>query len=138
MATDPVEQIERHRIATNFETDLTGTLKRLAMLPPSTTAPYLTVCLDWRPEGTNPFRRLATRFFEDKSNDILAQLKAHTPPQEALSDAVARIKEFLDGDLSHSAHGVVIVAGGADHVFEPVALGVSVPNRITTGPTPAL
>jgi peptide subunit release factor 1 (eRF1) len=48
------------------------------------------------------------------------------------------ISEYLHGELRPSAHGVVIVAGGADHVFEPAALGVPVPNRITTGPTPAL
>src|SRR5215211_4912506 len=114
MATDPVEQIERHRFPNAFEADLNATLKRLASLPPSTTAPYLTVCLDWRPEGTNPSRRLATRFFEDQSDDLVGNLKAHTPPHEALSDAVARVKDYLDGELSPSAHGVVIVAGGAD------------------------
>jgi peptide subunit release factor 1 (eRF1) len=138
MATDPVEQIERHRFATAFEVDLTGTLKRLANLPPSTVAPYLTVCLDWRPEGTNPSRRLASRFFTDRTDDLLGNLKAHTPPYETLSGAIPRIREYLDAELNAGAHGVVIVAGGEDQVFEPVPLGISVPNKITTGPTPAL
>jgi hypothetical protein len=138
MATDPVEQIERHRFENAFDVDLNATLKRLANLPPSTNAPYLTVCLDWRPEGTNPSRRLASRFFEDKSDDLVGNLKEHTPQHEALSDAVARIRDYLDGELSSSAHGVVIVAGGSDHVFEPVPLGVSISNQILTGPTPAL
>src|SRR5215211_8688322 len=112
MATDPVEQIERHRFPNAFEADLNATLKRLASLPPSTTAPYLTVCLDWRPEGTNPSRRLATRFFDDESQNLVSGLKAHTPQREALDESIARIKAYLDGELSSSAHGAVIVAGG--------------------------
>jgi peptide subunit release factor 1 (eRF1) len=138
MATDPVEQIERHRFANAFETDLRAALKRLAQLPPSTVAPYLTISLDWRPEGTNPSRRPATRFFEDESSALLEKFKEHTPEHKALSEAASRIKDYLDGELDASAHGATIVAGGIDHVFEPVALGVSVPNQISTGPTPAL
>src|SRR5918993_2116133 len=36
--------------------DLKATLPRLAALPPSTEAPYLTVSLDWQQEGSAPGR----------------------------------------------------------------------------------
>jgi Bacterial archaeo-eukaryotic release factor family 10 len=138
MATDPVEQIERHRFVNEFETDLDAILKRLAVLPPSMTAPYLTVSLDWRPEGSNPARRMATRYFTDSSNDLIGKLHQHRPKYEALSEAVTQIKDYLDSGLSASAHGVFIVAGGEGNVFEPVPLGVSVSNKIAISPTPAL
>src|SRR4026208_2568672 len=56
MATDPVQQIRELEHDTPLAMDLTATLARLAELPPSTKAPYLTVSLDWRPEGSAPGR----------------------------------------------------------------------------------
>ena len=56
MATDPVQQIRELEHDTPLATDLKATLARLAALPPSTEAPYLTVSLDWRPEGSAPGR----------------------------------------------------------------------------------
>ena len=56
MATDPVQQIRELEHDTPLAMDLTATLARLAALPPSTEAPYLTVSLDWRPEGSAPGR----------------------------------------------------------------------------------
>ena len=43
MATDPVQQIRELEHDTPLTIDLTATLARLAALPPSTEAPYLTV-----------------------------------------------------------------------------------------------
>ena len=56
MATDPVERIRAFEHETPLALDLPATLAWLAGLPPSTEAPYLTVALDWRPEGTAPGR----------------------------------------------------------------------------------
>src|SRR5918995_100443 len=56
MATDPVQQIRELEHDTPLAIDLSATLARLAALPPSTEAPYLTVSLDWRPEGSAPGR----------------------------------------------------------------------------------
>ena len=53
VATDPVQQIQEMEHDTPLAMDLTATLARLAALPPSTEAPYLTVSLDWRPEGSS-------------------------------------------------------------------------------------
>src|SRR3954465_8503546 len=56
MVTDPVQQIREVEHDTPLAMDLNATLARLAALPPSTEAPYLTVSLDWRPEGSAPGR----------------------------------------------------------------------------------
>jgi hypothetical protein len=56
MATDPVQQIRELEHDTPLAMDLTAKLAQLAALPPSTEAPYLTVSLDWRQEGSAPGR----------------------------------------------------------------------------------
>src|SRR5512147_2155699 len=56
MATDPVERIRAFEHETPLAGDLAATMRRLANLPPSTEAPYLTVSLDWQPDGTEPGR----------------------------------------------------------------------------------
>jgi hypothetical protein len=56
MVTDPVQRIREFEHATPLALDLSTSLARLADLPPSIEAPYLTLCLDWQPEGTEPGR----------------------------------------------------------------------------------
>jgi hypothetical protein len=56
MATDPIRRIRErgHEIPLTF--GVRDALSRLAHLPPSLDVPYLTVSLDWTPEGTDPGR----------------------------------------------------------------------------------
>src|SRR5690349_7966756 len=56
MAIEPVERIRAFAHETSLALDLISTLERLSALPPATDAPYLTVNLDWRPDGSEPGR----------------------------------------------------------------------------------
>jgi hypothetical protein len=56
MATDPIRRIREreHEIPLTFV--VRDALNALAQLPPSLDVPYLTVSLDWTPEGADPGR----------------------------------------------------------------------------------
>ena len=136
-ATDPVDQIQVQRHETGVAGDLGERLARLAALPPSPEAPYLTVYLDWRPEGEAPGRRQARRRFDDEVDRLLARHEAHSPARESLEVDAQRVKEALDA-VPPEAQGVAIVACHAQDVFEVVPLGLPVPTLLAEWPTPAL
>src|SRR3954462_968426 len=160
MATDPVRQITELEHDTPLATDLTATLARLAAVPPSSEAPYLTVCLDWRPEGSAPGRFPPP---ETKRSERRAQREEEGPPRrpawqqmqreldetiagygprgaafESLTADLERLTTYLDEELDPAAHGVVVVAGHHQRVFEPVPLDVPVDSGFTIGPIPSL
>jgi hypothetical protein len=136
-ATDPVEQIQVQRHETELVGNLGERLARLAALPPSVEVPYLTVYLDWRPDGAAPGRRPARRQFADEVEGLLARHAAHSPARESLEADVARVRTYLD-EVPSAAQGVAIVARQAGGVFEPLPLGLPVPTRVVEWPTPAL
>lgn len=141
MATDPVKQIERQRFQDAFANDLPGILKRLAALPPSTKAPYLTLTLDWRPDGTRPGVRTGKKFVDDEMDNIFRGMKlsAHTPPYESLSADLGRTRGMLDnGEIDAAVQGIVFVACANKGVFEYIPLGMPLTNRAEFGPTPKL
>ena len=138
MVTDPVRQIEEQHYDSPFVADLPATLSRLAALPPSFDAPYLTLSLDWQADGTRPNRRPGREFYDQNAPEFLAGFAAHTPEHESLAADLERITALLDGEVDPAVQGLVVVACSANGVFEPVLLGMPVPSRIVTGPTPAL
>ncbi len=137
-AIDPVKQISSHEFESDFVLDLPRTLTRFAALPPSTTAPYLTVTLDWQPDGTQPNRRPGRQHFDQEAAALLEGREAHDPVTESLQADLEQITAYLDGDLPPSCRGVAIVACNAAGVFEAVPVGLPLPNAMTLGPTPAL
>lgn len=138
MATDPARQIRQHRQESPFVADLPAALARLAALEPSIDPPYLTVGLDLRPEGTRPNRRPGREYVDQNAEEFLAGFEPHTPAHDSLSGDLDRITTYLDDDLDPAVQGLVVVACSAKGVFEALPLGLPVPNRIATGPTPAL
>ena len=56
MVTDPVLSVQAHEAETPLELNLDQVIRGLAELQPSPTIPYLTVSLDWRPDGSAPGR----------------------------------------------------------------------------------
>jgi len=139
-AIEPVEQIQHHVFASPFSTDLPALLRRLAELPDSIEAPYLTLSLDWRAHGTRPAMRSGRFYLDQDVADLIQQLdlSAHTPPYESLSADLERVRGFLDGDIDPAVKGIFIFACSANSVFETVLLGNPVENNVETGPTPAL
>jgi hypothetical protein len=81
MATDPVELVRHNEAETPFAPDLKETLRRLADLAPSTEAPYVTLSLDWRPDGSQPNSRAGRAFFDQQRDDLLGgdRYEPHTP-----------------------------------------------------------
>ncbi|MDQ3549724.1 MAG: hypothetical protein M3439_13000, partial [Chloroflexota bacterium] len=138
MATDPVRQIHEDETDSSYDLDLQGTLERLAAAPPSTDAPYLTVSLDWRPEGSQPHTRYARQVFAEQMDAIISDYEPHTLAHDSLTADIERITGWLDGQVDPSAHGVFIVACLNTGVFEALSLNIPVETRVVTGPTPAL
>jgi peptide subunit release factor 1 (eRF1) len=139
-ATDPVEQID----VRGFETDLAGgrelseRLAALAAAPPAVETPYLTVTLDWRPDGGGPGRRPARRAFDDEVDRLLARHAAHSPARQSLEADVSRVRAYLDGEAPAAAQGLAIVACHARGLFEAFPLGQPLPTWLAEWPTPAL
>jgi hypothetical protein len=159
MATDPVERIRTLEHDTPLALDLTATLEGLANVPPSTEAPYLTVSLDWRPEGSEPGRvpppepkRSERRTRGDESTprrpawevlrrDLEETIKEYGPRGtafESLSADMDRITSYLEEELDPAAQGVVVVACDHQGVFEPAPLDIPVTTGVTIGPLPSL
>lgn len=138
MATDPVEGIKIEDFDSGYSTNLNAALRDLARLEPSVEAPYLTVYLDWRPEGQRPATRGAETLFHHQSEDLRDQYDRHTPAWESLNADIERIKDFLDDDLDPSVHGVVIVANSSKNIFEAFVLAIPVETHFSVDPTPNL
>src|SRR5918995_1440260 len=160
MATDPVQQIRELEHDTPLAMDLEATLTRLAALPPSPMAPYLTVSLDWRPEGSAPGRFEPS---EPKRSERRAPREEDGAPRrpawqglrrgldetvnsygprgaafESLTADMERLTTYIDEELDPAATGVVVMAGDHQGVFEPVPLDVPVESGFTVGPVPSL
>src|SRR5690606_41211903 len=116
-------------------------LVRLADRPPTRELPYLTICLDWTPVGTDPGRdaaplvkrsqcrvirndtgrqrRPARTVMENELNRMIEEAGARGEVVEALRAAADRIARYIDAELDPVAQGVYIVANAALGVFEP-------------------
>jgi hypothetical protein len=160
LATDPVRRVRERTHDLPLTFGVREALVRLAALPPSPAVPYVTVTLDWRPEGSDPGREPAPelrrserrarrgevgasrRPSRQEIDRQLAQVLAeHGPRGEAfdsLSADALRIAAFLNGELDPAAQGVYIVACAAHEVFEPLTFALPLPTRLAVGPTPAL
>ena len=139
MATDPVQTIQHEAIEQPFFKDVRGLLSRLAELPPSLEAPYVTLSLDWRPQGSSPANRSALRFIQQERDRILAEHEAHTPPHESLSADFERIGAYVESEVDPATQGLIIFACNArSGYFRAVPLPLPVENRLTLSVTPAL
>lgn len=150
----PIRRLRVMEDESDLVLDLRAPLAQLAALPPALVTPpeeasqYLTVSLDWRPQGSDPSRRPARRQFADAASAILAQYAKHTPAAQSLATDIERVARYLDNErvdrhmdvtpLPAAAKGVVIVARSAADVFVELPLAIDVPTSVTVGPIPAL
>lgn len=138
MVTDPVRTIHEDEVDAPYDFDLREALTRLAAAPPSTDAPYVTVSLDWRPEGSQPHSRYARQVFAEQVEQILAGYEPHTLAHDSLTADIERITGWLDSQVDPAAHGVLIVACLNTNVFQTLSLNIPVETKVVVGPTPAL
>ncbi|HET8521688.1 MAG TPA: Vms1/Ankzf1 family peptidyl-tRNA hydrolase [Thermomicrobiales bacterium] len=161
MATDPVQEVNEFQRQTDLATNVPQLLSRLAQLPPSTDAPYLTITLDWRPEGMQPGRRPAPEIrasdrrgghekphpgpswrpsWEEMHRDLadlVDSYEPHTPAHDSLAGDLDKFADFAK-EIDEDAYGVLIVACSARNIFRTVPIGLPLPTRYHVGPTPAL
>jgi hypothetical protein len=160
MVTDPVQRIRATEHETPLALDLAEILNQLANVPPGIETPYLTVSLDWRPEGSEPGRIPAP---EPKRSERRARSGDESTPRrpawetmrreldeavvaygprgaafESLTADLERIGDYLENDLDPAAQGVVVVANDGQGIFAPVPLAVPVATAYSVGSIPSL
>jgi peptide chain release factor subunit 1 len=138
MATDPVEQIHTTEIDSGFSTDLNASLRDLAKLEPSTAAPYLSVYLDWRPDGERPQHRSALTVFNNRAEKLIGALPDDSPARSGLTADVRRVRALLESSIDPAVHGVIVIANDQLDLFESFVLAIPVETEVEAGPTPRL
>ncbi|HEU0116401.1 MAG TPA: hypothetical protein VFQ80_17055, partial [Thermomicrobiales bacterium] len=150
----PIKRLRATENESGVALDLREPLAALAALPPAVpddpagASQYLTVYVDWRPQGSDPGRRPGRRQFADAASAALAAYAPHTPAAASLAVDVDRVTRYLDGErvdrgldvepLPAAAHGVAVVARAAMDLFVALPLAVPAPAAVTVGPIPAL
>jgi hypothetical protein len=159
-AIDPVERIRTMEHESPLALDLPAQIAALAALPPSLEAPYVTVCLDWRPLGDEPGRipppppkrsqlralqnqegishRPARLEIEQQFATLRERFKANGTALASIDADIERLNGYLDNELDPAAHGVVVVACHQQDIFFPIPLDVPVPTRVVAGSIPSL
>lgn len=138
MATDPVEQILTTEIDSGFSTDLNKALRELARMEPSTDAPYLSVYLDWRPEGERPQMRGAQTVFDHQAGKLIEHYPEDSTARASIEEDVRKVRALLENGIDPSVHGVIIIANSSRDVFESFVLAIPVETEIEAEPTPNL
>lgn len=140
MAIDPVQQITVEEYDAGFSTNLGAALRNIARYAPSGDVPYLSVYLDWRPEGERPYRRAAVTVFENEVRKLFAPYEEDEDSEawKSLNADYERIKEFLVDDLDPSVQGVMIFANNHLDVFDTFVLAIPLDNKVSLGPRPNL
>lgn len=138
MAIDPVRHLAAERRDSPLDIDLLAPLRRIAALPPSPDAPYVTAIVDWRPDGGQPNFRPGRDIAGRRMAELLGDYPEHTPAHEALSTAKQRIEAYFDGQIDPAAQTVYVVAGGSEGVFEPISLGMPMDTQLHVGPAPLI
>jgi hypothetical protein len=160
MATDPVQRVRTDVFDLPVTFGMRETMSRLAAMPPSLDAPYLTVTLDWRPEGSDPgrestpdiarserrarrgesgaSRRPSRGEMERQIEQLLAAYGPRGAAFDSLSADAARIAVYLDEELDPAAHGVYIAACAARELFEPLTFALPLATSVAAAPTPRI
>lgn len=108
-------------------TDLKATLEMLTGQP-STEQPYLSVYLDWTPDGNGD--RLSLRALEDDLSIIAARLQARGANLESFNTDRERIMDYVTNQAPVDARGIAIFACDAESIWEAIPLQVPVNTRI--------
>lgn len=138
MVTDPVKSIRSEVRQSPFSTNLRKRLLDLAHLAPSVEHPYLSLYVDWRPEGENPGVRPGMKEVENKLADQRRKLRDAGIDRRAFEADVERSVAFLNDGIDPAVHGVFVVSCLAKDVFETVLLAVPLDTTLTVSPTPDL
>lgn len=137
-ATNPVRNIVQQSHDHPVISDLDELLHRLAALPVSSTTPYLTAYLDWRPDGDTPRLRQGVTEAGNAVAAITSNETKRSASLASLTGDVDAITAALQSGLDAAASGVVAVSNSAQGVLEWMPTGVPVETSVTAGPIPRL
>jgi protein required for attachment to host cells len=119
-------------------TNLAEDLRELAQRAPDAERPYLTVTLDYQPDGGQPNFRPATRWLKEREQELAAEHGPRGPLYDAVTEGMRALHEALDGLANEPPQGVIFVAQPAAGEFRTIPLAVPAPNSATVCPTPNL
>jgi len=108
-------------------TDLQSTVEMLTGQP-STEHPYLSIYLDWTPDGNGD--RLALRTLEQELEIIAARLQDEDANLESFNTDRERILDYVNNEAPVDAQGLAIFACDAESIWEAIPLQVPVPTQI--------
>ncbi len=108
-------------------TDLQTTLQELTAQP-STEHPYLSVYLDWTPDGNG--QRPSVRILEQELGAIAERLQARDANLDSFNVDRERIMDYVTNEAPNDARGLAIFACDAESIWEPLPLQVPVETEI--------
>ena len=161
MATDPVRSIQRRDIGHVYDLSLDGVIARLAALDPSSETPYLTISVNWTPDGNRTLRsqgydapkrsqrrvaeadisglaRPARTELQKAATELAAGYDERSAARASVDADLERLFIYLDRELEPSAQGAIVIANHGLGVWEPVVLAIPVETSIAAGATPQL
>jgi hypothetical protein len=138
MATDPVERIRSEQRTTPFTVNLRQRVHDLAHLEPSSGKAYLSVYIDWRPEGENPNVRPGKVRLEKAVADHRRELREAGRDTDGFDADVERITMMIEEGIDPAVHGIFVLANDARDIFEVVLLAMPFETQISISPTPNL
>jgi peptide subunit release factor 1 (eRF1) len=101
---------------------------------PSTEHPYLSIYLDWTPDGNGV--RQSLRTLGEELDLIQARLQQENGDLESFNTDRERIMEYVDNEAPVDARGLAIFACDAESIWEPIPLQVPVPTQIVVDSFP--
>jgi peptide subunit release factor 1 (eRF1) len=108
-------------------TELQSALQALTAHP-STDQPFLSVYLDWVPDGNG--QRPALRILEDELNAISARLAGDTPRRGSFEADRQRIMDYVNREAPRDARGLAIFACNAEGIWQALPLQAPVETRV--------
>jgi protein required for attachment to host cells len=138
MVSEHFEQVIDTRADAPQTTNLHDDLHDLAQRAADAEQPYLTLALDYRPDGTQPGRRPALRWLQEREQELAETLGPRGPAFDALTEGMRQVREALDGFDAEPPQGVICVAQPAAGEFRAIPLAVPTENSLSVGPRPML
>src|SRR5215210_434238 len=108
-------------------TDLQSTIQMLTGQP-STEHPYLSVYLDWRPDGNGNRQSLQT--LEQELDLIADRVKQRDGNLDSFNTDRQRIMDYVTTEAPADAQGLAIYACDAESIWEAIPLQVPVETQI--------
>lgn len=138
MVSEHFEQITDTRPDAPQVTNVHDDLLDLAQRAADPARPYLTVTLDYRPDGTQPNRRPSLLWLKEREQELAETLGPRGPAFDALTAGMQRLHAALDGFATEPPQGVIFVAQPAADDFRTIPLAVPVANSADVALRPML